>query len=234
MSNDVNARVLTWGNEHRNKNIMRFTWLQKSPMLSWKMVDFSRLILISLEMAQRFLVICKSDGSSTVTQVADGVWYHYCCDEHKASIPVRVTSISTTHVHQFTHCSWMCCWKLGRLRSLRARRRIFFSSSVSFFCPIFFNLAAASSKHEGQYNNGLVRVLVHMYAIRRNALEKNETVVKQPRHDYYCCCCGGLHYRKQNKWGFKNSLNFSRPGKGNNKCTKCHNSVSFYKYIRAA
>lgn len=53
-----------------------------------------------------------------------------------------------------TYRSSMCCWKLGRLLSFRARRRIFFSSMVSLRCPIFFNFAAGNNRTQHDHMGG--------------------------------------------------------------------------------
>lgn len=124
--------------------LQHFTWLQKSPMFSWKMVDFSRLILISLETVQRLRVANQMVRYMIDTLPRSCGHQHYRWDNHNSSLPSRFRVYQTRTDTNVAHCSWMCCWKLGRLRSFRARRRIFFSSSVSFFCPISFNLAAAS------------------------------------------------------------------------------------------
>lgn len=84
-------------------------------------------------------------------------WWHplLALTIEKPWLPITLR-LYKTRTYTGTHCSWICCWKLGRLRSLRARRRIFFSSSVSFFCPISFNLAAASHQNRKTAKHGLV------------------------------------------------------------------------------
>lgn len=160
---------MSWGNEHHKP----FTWLQKSPMFSWKIVDFSRLILISLETVERLFA----------NQMLRWLSWQDCGGTTTAMMFERPRSPSTLRLYetrtQVTHCSWMCCWKLGRLRSFRARRRIFFSSSVIFFCPISFNFAAASiAKNEGQQ---WVSVRALQTRFGGALLKKNETPTKKER-----------------------------------------------------
>ena len=146
MFNDVSVMVQTWCNDHEAVHLVA-----EEPNVE---LENCRLLAIDLDIpGDGTLMVFKSDVSTYRRLLLFRIVFGMTIAAPticRASLRIRVMSVPTTHVYQITHCSWMCCWKLGRLRSLRARRRIFFSSSVSFFCPISFNLAAAISKHEGQ------------------------------------------------------------------------------------